>query len=241
MISPTHPSLPDQLRLYVIADIHGHLDILKRLMRLIETDAAGAAADTVGFVFLGDYIDRGPDSKNVIEYLRTLPERMHRVFLRGNHDNTFLNLMNGTFRRATDQFSPGIETTLASYGVSPALATMDKLDELRQALAEKVPESHKLFFAATRHRYTCGDYYFVHAGVRPGVPLDQQTDKDHMWIREEFLNSTEPHGKIVIHGHTISEQPEVRHNRIGIDTGAFATSRLTCLVLEGSTRRFLST
>lgn len=235
--------LPPEHTIYAIGDIHGRIDLLVRLMKLIKTDAVQNPQKTKTLVFLGDYVDRGVDTKGVIEYLiNNLPANMEKVFLRGNHDDAMLRFLKGETEHAQDWLMLGGTATLVSYGVNPfRTSIMKDLKQLRKAVLERVPESHRRFLEETVIDYACGDYYFVHAGVRPGVPLDRQTEKDRMWIRHDFLGSSADFGKTVVHGHSILPEPDVQPNRIGIDTGAYATGTLTCLVLQDKTHRFLAT
>lgn len=239
----TPPALPPNQMVYAIGDIHGRIDLLARLMKLIETDAAQHPEKKKELIFVGDYIDRGVDTKGVIDYLLTqLPPGMAKVFLRGNHDDAMLRFLKGELDHTQDWLMLGGTATLVSYGVNPFRASvMQDLKTLRRAVLDKVPEEHRQFLASTTIDCTRGDYYFVHAGVRPNVPLDKQTERDRMWIRHDFLGSAENFGKVVVHGHSILPEPDIHPNRIGIDTGAYATGILTCLVLHDTTHRFLST
>jgi len=237
------PHVPEGLLLYVIGDIHGRIDLLARLMKLIKTDATQHPSPKKELIFLGDYIDRGVDSKGVIDYLLTrLPKDMKITFLRGNHDDRLLNFLNGDLNQAPDWLALGGMATLVSYGINPYRANViHDLKALHKAMIEKIPAEHRAFLKATKIDTTRGDYYFVHAGVRPGVPIEKQTSEDRLWIRHDFLGSAHDHGKVIVHGHSILPEPDIQHNRVGIDTGAYATGILTCLVLQGSTQRFLST
>ena len=241
-IAPS-PHTPENLLVYVIGDIHGRIDLLIRLMKLIKADAAQHPSRKKELIFLGDYIDRGVDSRSVIDFLLTcLPKNMKKTFLRGNHDDRLLNFLNGDLDQARDWLALGGSATLVSYGINPYRANViHDLKALHKAMIEKVPAAHRAFLAATEIDATRGDYYFVHAGVRPGIPMEKQTSEDRLWIRHDFLGSAHDHGKVVVHGHSILPEPDQQPNRIGIDTGAYATGILTCLALYGSTQRFLST
>lgn len=242
--APEH-SVPSGIRLYAVGDIHGRADLLRRLLAQIAADAALAPSGTrLELVFLGDYVDRGYHSREVIDVLRTeLPPGFAPVFLRGNHEEVMLRFYDGDLAVAADWFFFGGRETVASYGLPPPSHTVapGQVRAIQEAFAAKVPLDHVVFLRATQMSYQCGDYIFVHAGMRPGLPLERQLRDDLLFIRSEFLDSAEDFGGMVVHGHTIVSVPEVRHNRIGIDTGAYATARLTCLVLEGSGRRFLQT
>jgi len=233
--------VPGGRRIYCIGDIHGRADLLGELHEQICADAAGFERQKT-IVYLGDYIDRGEQSRQVVELLLTRPLRnFETVYLLGNHEQTMLDFLEYPEAVAA-WLSYGGREMLASYGIPlayiPAAADIPPLArELRDAL----PAAHLDFYANLDVSWCCGDYYFVHAGVRPGAALDRQLKDDQIWIRDEFLLSSRDHGAVVVHGHTITPEPEVRPNRIGIDTGAYASGVLTCLVLEGETRRFLQT
>jgi serine/threonine protein phosphatase 1 len=229
---------------YAIGDIHGRLDLLRLLHGMIQDDVAESRSRDRLLVYLGDYVDRGPDSAGVIELLSGGSlAGFAAVHLLGNHEEFLLRFLDGTSTGADWLFNGGVEA-LQSYGIDAHLHDMDDpmaLGRLRQALARQLPARHLAFLQSLMLSHAAGDYLFVHAGIRPGVPLELQARADLLWIRSLFLDSTVDHGKMVVHGHTIADEPEVRPNRIGIDTGAFATGRLTCLVLEGADRRFLRT
>lgn len=229
--------MPAGVRAYAVGDIHGHLALLEEIQRLIDADIAAAPPAQVVEIYLGDYIDRGPDSAGVIE--RLLAPRPHRtVFLRGNHEDYPQRLIAGQDVIA-EWMHVGGHATLASYGVSPRLAT--RASALRSAFGEAMPATHRAFIEGLKLAYQLGDVMFVHAGVRPGVPLDEQARADLLTIRGPFIEGDPPLPVRVVHGHTPQRAPQVTPYRVGIDTGAFATGRLTCAVLEGDSVRFLST
>jgi serine/threonine protein phosphatase 1 len=239
-----YPSIPDGIRVYAVGDIHGRLDLLTQLLGQIGEMEAALPADRAILVFLGDYIDRGPDSRGVIELLRTgLPDHFEPVFLRGNHEEMMLQTLQSPEYFDFWALNGGIATA-RSYGVQIAEDTpvhfLDSVTICRE-LAEAVPQSHKDFMQALPIKAEAGDYLFVHAGIRPNVPIEAQTDRDCLLIRDEFLTFQGEFGKVIVHGHTPVPEPESLHNRIGIDTGAFHTGRLTALCLEGHSRRFLAT
>jgi serine/threonine protein phosphatase 1 len=195
-------------------------------------------------LYVGDYVDRGLESRQVIDRLLTRPpEGFEVVHLRGNHEEAFLGFLEGK-PIAFDWFKYGGLETLYSYEVAiPRKPSTDReFDEVRRQAVAAVPPAHVEFLRTCGLWHVEGDYAFVHAGIRPGVPLESQHPADLLWIRDAFLASRADHGgKIIVHGHTICERPEIRPNRINIDTGAYASGRLTCLVLEGADRRFLHT
>jgi serine/threonine protein phosphatase 1 len=236
------PQAPPGSRVYAIGDIHGRADLLAELHDAIRADAAGAPARRV-VVYLGDYVDRGLQSRMVIDALLGDPlPGFERVHLKGNHEAALLDfLADASVGPGWMQYGGG--ATLTSYGASPPAADAAEAAyaAAQRELARCLPADHLAFLQSLPLCHEEADYFFVHAGVRPGVALHAQSADDLMWIRGEFLDCKEPFERIVVHGHTITDEPEVRPNRIGIDTGAFATGRLTCLVLEGMERRFLST
>jgi serine/threonine protein phosphatase 1 len=234
------------LAVYAVGDIHGRLDLLEDLLRRIREDAGHYAGDTERIlVFLGDYIDRGPASRGVVDRLLEGPlDGFVTVRLMGNHEEALLSFLDG-ISDGLDWLSFGGLETMLSYDIPPLRAlpnTSQQVTELRQALAEALPKAHLDFFRHCAHRHSIGDYVFVHAGVRPGVTLDKQTSSDLMWIRDDFLRVRVPlPGRVVVHGHTIVDLPQDRTNRINLDTGAFVSGRLSCLALRGKERRFIST
>ena len=240
---PRVDRMTDGLRVYAIGDIHGRLDLLEELLARIDADDA-ARGDGVRtqLIFLGDLIDRGPESSGVVERLLGLSRASPNVrFLMGNHEQVFLKAMAGDRRALRFLIRIGGRETLLSYGISAADYQALDFDELAAIAAEKVPAAHLDFLAGFEDWIALGDYLFVHAGLRPGVALDAQEQSDLCWIREEFLNHRDSFGPLVVHGHSITEEIDVRANRIGIDTGAFASGRLTAIGLEGGERWFLST
>jgi len=228
-------------RLYVVGDIHGRSDLLDRMVLEISRDLdAHPIADCLT-VTLGDYLDRGPDPRGVLDRLARNPFPTDFVALKGNHEELFETFLRdpsiaGLWRRLG-----GLET-LHSYGVQVrSLMVGRNYEQVAEALRAAVPQAHLEFLASLKLSLTVGKYFLCHAGVRPGVPLEDQSAEDLLWIREQFLDSRADFGKIVVHGHTPIEEPEVRPNRINIDTGAFMTGRLTCAALESECVRFLST
>lgn len=222
---------PDGERLYVIGDIHGQLDLLNRLLDKIKNHAqTNEGKNTI--VYVGDYIDRGPNSRGVVDrILQSIPGFTAR-YLRGNHDQAILDfLADPLFYRVWKNY--GAPETLISYGVRPPLFDdPQSFVQTRNLFASSLPADHRNFFENLELSVEAGDYFIVHAGVRPGVDFASQSAQDLMWIRDEFLLSGRDHGKVVIHGHTPTEEVVRLKNRIGIDTGAYMSGRLTALVLE---------
>lgn len=227
-------------RLYVIGDIHGRFDLLDQVIDAIHRDVQAYGGNSL-IVILGDYIDRGPDSRGVIERLSSNPFPGYFFALKGNHEDlmeTFLRQPeSGSYWRQLG----GLET-LYSFGIEvEPLRTGKNFQEAAQQLGNTLSPAQVEFLRSLQSSLTICQYFMCHAGIRPGVPLDRQSDEDLLWIRDEFLNSDENFGKIIVHGHTPTQHPEVCNNRINIDTDAFATGRMTCLVLENDTYRFIST
>ena len=234
--------IPVGRRVYAIGDIHGRPDLLVNLRIRILDDAAGADGLACTVVYLGDYVDRGGGSFEVIEMLIRDPlAGFDAVFLMGNHEDMMLRFLAGPADETW--LVNGGDATLMSYGVRCGEGQVDGswLENLRLRLQAAMPPDHLAFLQGLKLQHTVGDYLFVHAGVRPGTPHDEQRPTDLIWIRDRFLNSDADLGKCVVHGHSITRRPEVRSNRIGIDTGAYYTNRLTCAVLEGQDLRFLHT
>ena len=224
-----------------MGDVHGEIGALTRLAAEIGRDAAANLAERRVLVFLGDYVDRGLESRAVIDLLLALPlPGFERVFLRGNHEAWMLAFLAGA-RVGPRWLEAGGQATLLSYGVAlpPAPRDHTRFEALREALREALPSEHMAFLEGLRLHHVEGDYAFVHAGIRPGVALADQHEHDLLWIRDEFIHDRRDHGRVIVHGHSLTHRPEVRPNRIGIDTGAYATGCLTCLVLAGTGRRFL--
>lgn len=241
----TPPSTPENTRIYAIGDIHGRFDLLKKLHALIEEDAASCAENCRKvIVYIGDYIDRGLESKQVIESF--ISENMigfERIFIKGNHEDAMLSFL-GNSMIGEIWFAWGGYATVQSYGTKLTDEQGKKLDmeELRLAFQDVLPESHLRFLQTLKVSHIEGDYLFVHAGIKPGIALDKQLDKDMMIIRDEFIFSEYPSSeKTVVFGHTIFEQPFHKEGKIAIDTGAYATGRLTAVVLENTSVKFIST
>jgi serine/threonine protein phosphatase 1 len=232
---------PAGRRIYCVGDIHGRLDLLDELHGLILGDAASHDGDGC-LVYLGDYIDRGPQSREVLDRLIEQPlDGFETVCLLGNHEQAMLDFLAHP-NAAAGWLAFGGQATLSSYGIVPGRlgSTRDPV-ALRDELRECLPPKHLEFLESLPCHHVEGDYCFVHAGIRPGVAMAEQRPEDLMWIREEFTASSARHEHVVVHGHSITDEVEWRPNRIGIDTGAFYSGLLTALVLEGTQRRLLQT
>jgi len=243
MIDLSYPSLPDGQLLYAIGDIHGRLDLLGMLLATIEANAAQSRSAQKTLVFLGDYIDRGPDSRGVVEaLLDDLPPDFEAHFLKGNHEALLLAFLDDSLTLQQWLINDA-KTTMRSYGVDVRSLEREAAspEVWRGAFVAALPESHRHFFQTLTLMTIFGDYLFVHAGLRPGVPIEAQDERDLIWIRREFLDSTVDFGKFVVHGHTPVARPEVRSNRIDIDTGAVFSGKLTALRLEGNEQSLLQT
>jgi serine/threonine protein phosphatase 1 len=243
-VTVANAKAPDGFRVYAVGDIHGRVDLLDRLHTMILEDAADARPGVEKVVvYLGDYLDRGLYSKELIDFFLDDPlPGFEAVYLRGNHDQYFLDFLVDPDKGAS-WLRFGGDATVYSYGVripddvTPAL----RMVYIRDRLLETVPRRHLAFLGDLELARVIGDYLFVHAGVNPDRPLSKQTPEDLLWIRDAFLESERDFGKVVVHGHSVTSVPEVRENRIGIDTGACYSNNLTCVVLEGVGKRFIST
>jgi serine/threonine protein phosphatase 1 len=234
------PAIPAGQRVYAVGDIHGRLDLFEALIAAIDEDddAAGTASTTV--ILLGDLVDRGPDSAGVLRAAREWKTRRKVRILAGNHEEMFLSSFDNA-EVMRHFLRHGGKQTILSFGVERCAIAVAEVDELQVLMRRHVPLEDRHFMAGFEDMISIGGYVFVHAGIDPAVPLEDQRVSDLRWIREPFLSHPEPHGLVVVHGHTISDAPEDRGNRIGIDTGAYASGRLTALVLEGTRRRFIET
>jgi len=233
---------PGGTRVYAIGDIHGRADLLDEMMHLIARDREAHPGSEAVLVFVGDYVDRGPDSAGVIDLLlkagRVGAYRMH--LLKGNHEVMFLDFLADAANFLQWAANGGV-STLESYDIDVEAMRMETPERLRKTALTTIPDEHLKLLRGLRTSVVIGDYLFVHAGVRPGVPLDAQSEHDLIWIREPFLDFEGDLGKVVIHGHTPVPEPDIRPNRIDIDTLAWRSGILTALVLEGTERRFLQT
>lgn len=238
------PTLPPGIRVYAVGDIHGRADLLDRILASIDYHRGTSPPALCIEVFLGDYIDRGPDSRGVIARLSARESEQHPrrqiVALAGNHEAILCEVLERPERLDFWARIGGLET-LMSYGIAvptriEAAASKSLVDELRV----RMPLAHRLFLSRLNDSFACGDYFFVHAGVRPGVPLNRQDRADLLWIRGDFISSKADHGAVVVHGHTPVTKVETHSNRINLDTGAYITNTLSCLVLESQSRAIIS-
>lgn len=238
--APRVARLPAGERIYAIGDIHGRRDCLDALLKAIDADDGARGPARTSIVFLGDLVDRGADSRGVIEAAMAVSNVRDCIFLMGNHEEILIHTWEGDKRTAALFHRVGGRETMMSYGLSAHDYDQLDLAELTGEVAARVPAGHIAFLRRFADSYTAGDYLFVHAGVRPGVSLDAQSPADLRWIRREFLDDARDHGAMIVHGHSITESPDIQPNRIGIDTGAFASGKLTALGLEGASRWFLT-
>ncbi|GGD99481.1 metallophosphoesterase [Aureimonas endophytica] len=224
----TYPGLAEGEVVYAVGDIHGRADLLERMIDRIAADRAEHPGLRCTEIYLGDYIDRGPDSAEVIARLRRRMDEAELICLLGNHEAMLLDALDGKLPIEAWLYNGG-DATLASYGIEP-----DEDGAYRQADLLDLPQDHLAFLRGLSLFVRRGPYFFVHAGLRPGLPLERQSPTDLVWIRHDFLDFDGPLGAVVVHGHTPVEEPEFRPNRIGIDTGAVRTGRLTCLRLDAA-------
>jgi serine/threonine protein phosphatase 1 len=236
------PAGPRGRRAYAIGDVHGCLDLLDRLLSRIESEIEADPHPKTSIVFLGDVVDRGPASAEVIERLRTYTNPHATAhFIMGNHEEVMLRVIDGEADMLPSWLRFGGSATLRSYGLDPRTLAKQPKEEVVAVIRDTIPDTHREFLASFADSISFGDYLFVHAGIRPGVDLAEQSQSDLRWIRDPFLDDLTDHGFIVVHGHTISNNVDVTSNRIGIDTGAYSTGVLTALAIEGSRRWFVQT
>ena len=236
MVTTAEARTPRGLRIYAVGDVHGREDLLEAIHRRIDRDLTRRPAEDWRVIHLGDYIDRGPDGRGVIELTIGRLARGRCYCLRGNHEQFLIDLiLNPGGHGAGTWLTNGGAQTLASYGIAEAPAAA----ELHRVLLEAIPASHQQFLLGLPHLIRFGDYAFVHAGIRPGRPFAEQHAQDLIWIREPFLTDARDHGAVVVHGHTPVRAVDFRANRINIDTGAVFGGQLSCLVLEGAEKALL--
>lgn len=224
-------SVPEGRRVYAVGDVHGQLDKLRAIHAAIEADIARRPVASVTLVHLGDFIDWGPDSAGVIAMLAS-PPVLTTVNLAGDHEQMLLDALDGDGAAATDWLHSGGDAALRSWGITP--------DTSRSEWRVRLPLDHLAFLRGLAHRHRIGGYLFVHAGVRPGVAIAEQSNMDLHHIREPFLSTDRQFGPVVVHGHTVAGTPVVRSNRIGVDTGAGLGGKLSCAVLESDQVGFIS-
>ena len=231
--------IPAGLRIHVVGDVHGNVDALRDVFSRIDADVPLLGARRSVQIFLGDYVDRGPASREVLELLITRSRTDELLLLKGNHEAMLLEFLDNPSLLGHWRQYGGLQT-LISYGLKPTInPTLDEQKELALELARCIPPAHRKLIGTMPSSFSVGDFFFVHAGVRPGIPFKQQKEEDLLWIREEFLLHERDYEKIVVHGHTPVAEPAVLSNRINLDVGAYATGRLACLVIDGETLAFI--
>jgi len=229
-------------RAYAVGDIHGRIDLLEHLLARIHADLQHRPAPKTLLVFVGDLVDRGPSSAQVIERLRCYHrDGVEPVFLLGNHEEVLLRIIHGDASVVESWLKFGGLQCLQSYGVTLARVRSRSSEEVVELVRKIVPKEHVEFLETFVDSCRFGDYLFVHAGIRPGVEIDLQSQSDLRWIRDPFLYDETDHGFVVVHGHTITEEVDERPNRIGIDTGAYRSGVLTALAIEGNERWLIDT
>jgi serine/threonine protein phosphatase 1 len=235
--------VPDGMRIYAIGDIHGRNDLLHSLLEKIEADDATRGPADTHIIFLGDLMDRGSDSAGVIDTAIALRDSGRNVrFLMGNHEEVFVSACRKNDTKVTRFFLRiGGEATVLSYPIPRSEYITLDMEQLSERLTTLVPQAHLEFIDSFEDQIVIGDYAFVHAGIRPGVPLSEQKPSDLRWIREDFVDQRGDLEKVIVYGHTIYDEVEERGSRIGIDTGAYASDKLTTLALEGGDRWYLQT
>ena len=233
---------PEDMRIYAIGDVHGRLDLLRETHARIAVDIVRRPCRHFRVIHLGDYIDRGPDSAGVVEHLIEFCRDGDAVCLAGNHDLYLLKFLDAPAEIGATWLDNGGDAALASWGIGVYDAELraKPTKALRDAFAAALPLRHRVFFENLAIHERHGDFLFVHAGVRPGVTLEKQKKADLTFIREPFLSSEADHGFVVIHGHTAGSRPVIRPNRVCIDTRAYASGVLTCFVVDGAAKGFLT-
>ncbi len=237
---PRQHRIPPGKRIYAIGDVHGRADLLEALLDAIARDDAGRSQSDTELIFLGDLVDRGPDSAAVVARVRALCEQGVARLLKGNHEEVFVNAVHGETRSARGLIGIGGLATLKSYGISEEEANDGSFEDLVRLLRRRIPAADIAFLDDAENMIVIGDYLFVHAGIRPGVRLEEQKISDLRWIRDAFLASKADHGLMVVHGHSITRDVDAQPNRVGIDTGAFFSGRLSALGIEDTERWVVS-
>lgn len=240
-ISKRSRSLPSGVRIYAVGDIHGRADLLDKLLLRINADFAERPTIRPVYVFLGDYVDRGPSSRQTIDRLIEHGATHEAIFLKGNHEWLALKGLSDPVLFEEWMRLGGLETLLSYRAISPGYVREGFVAEMQAKFHQVLSQAHLRFFRNLQNSFTCGDFFFAHAGVRPHVELAQQKEKDLLWIRGEFLLSDQDFGKIVVHGHTPVSNVDVKPNRINIDTGAYSTGCLTCLAIDNDSWTVIDT
>ena len=230
-------SAPADTRIYAVGDIHGRADLLSEITARIDDDIRRRPIAHAVEVYLGDYIDRGPRSKTVLDLLAVRLVANDAVCLRGNHEAVMEGFLQDPAILPYWLQLGGMQT-LASYGIELHDGT-EAASAVHRRFVDALPRAHELVMQCMRYQFICGDFLFVHAGIRPNIPIEHQDINDLIWIRDEFLDSPQKHERFVVHGHTPVPHPDIRHNRINIDTCAWKTGTLTCIAIERSTILFL--
>lgn len=234
--------VPAGQRIYAIGDVHGRLDLLDPLLESIQADDRRRGPAQSRIIFLGDLIDRGPSSAQVVERaMEVAAGPWNCQFLLGNHEEVFLTALSGDLKALAFFIRIGGRETILSYGISESEYRDSSYPELHALLCERVPAPHIAFLEQFEDMIVVGDFAFVHAGVRPGQALADQRASDLRWIRREFLDHNDGFEKIIVHGHTVTEEVEVRSHRIGLDTGAYSSGKLTAMGFEAGDRWVLDT
>ncbi|ODU68670.1 serine/threonine protein phosphatase [Novosphingobium sp. EMRT-2] len=237
---PRLPATAKGDRVYAIGDVHGRLDLLTELLDRVSAHQRGASGKRCHLVLVGDLVDRGPDSAPVVEHVYNLQKTTGNVVvLQGNHEDMMMAVYGGDGRVLRPWIRSGGDETLRSYGLAVPEADADPADTIA-AMRERIPAHLMEWMGRLPLSARSGDYFFCHAGIRPGVPLARQGRNDLLWIREGFLDDATDHGVVVVHGHSITASVDWADNRIGIDTGAYRTGTLTALVLDGEDREIIT-
>jgi serine/threonine protein phosphatase 1 len=235
------PSIGVKGRVYAVGDVHGRFDLFVRMLHAIGQDLSDHPASAFQIVFLGDLIDRGPQSSKIITLANALSQCTSRLrFLKGNHEELLLRSLAGDERTAEFYYDIGGRETLMSYGFDTSVGDKMPGDQLVRWMQDNIPIEHANFIEGFQDLISSGDYIFVHAGLRPNVPLDKQTTSDLRWIRKDFIHHEGNFPGIVVHGHSVTRDADERPNRIGVDTGAYFSGKLTAVALEADQRRFIS-
>lgn len=230
---------PGGMRLYIIGDVHGCIDLLKSMHDRIHAELERDAVSDWRVILVGDYCDRGPHVRTTIDYLIDICARDRRyIALQGNHDQRFLEFLRRPDIHGLFCNYGGVQTA-QSYGVELDTRTQGSLKISHEALNRRVPQSHRDFLGSLPLTAEFEDFFICHAGIRPGIPLDHQDPEDLVWIRSEFLDYPQLHPKVIVHGHTVCQQPEVMPNRVNVDTGAVWSGVLSALVVDGSEKRLI--